>query len=223
MNGLQIEGKPLVKRIGCAVTASLHVIEQAREEGIDALVVHHGLYWKRESPLPVGILGKRLRTLIAGEISLLAYHLPMDAHPEIGNNWKAAEELGFQECRPFAGGLGVAGVVPSASIDGWIEKLEGYYHHPVRHAPGGAEEIRRIGLVSGGAHRMIDEAVEAGLDLFITGTADEPTWHIAREGGIHLCAVGHFNSERVGPRALAEWLRQHTSCEILFLDEVNPF
>lgn len=227
VNGLQVEGKPHVKSVACAVTASLNVIEKAKQMGADALIVHHGLFWGGE-PLSIkGALKKKLALLIEGNISLLAYHLPLDAHPEIGNNAKAAKDLGFQNLKPFyfSGNepIGVAGEFSPIEVDLFQKKLEKYYGQKAHAALGGKKEVTSCALISGGAWKQIDEALKLGVDCFVTGNFDEPAWHLAKEGGIHFFALGHAATEKVGPKSLALFLQEHFPLKTVFIDEENPF
>jgi dinuclear metal center YbgI/SA1388 family protein len=226
-NGLQLAGQHHVSRIATAVSADLLTIEKAIQTNCQALIVHHGLFWERSNPCLVGSLGQRVRRLMEAQVSLLAYHLPMDLHQEVGNNWSAAREIGMQDLEPFGvqGALyiGVAGqIVPTPAIR-LLAILEHYYGQPLRHAPGGIEPISRVAILSGGGHRWLEEAAARGCQALITGTADEPQWHLARELGVHLFAVGHSASERVGPKHLARWLPEHLPVEAIFLADENPF
>jgi dinuclear metal center YbgI/SA1388 family protein len=226
-NGLQIEGQPHLSRVATAVSADLLTIEKAIQADCQALIVHHGLFWERSNPCLVGYLGQRVRRLMEAQISLLAYHLPMDLHPDVGNNWSAARELGMQDLEPFGSQgslqIGVAGhIVPTPAVR-LLAILENYYGQPLRHAPASADLISQVAILSGGGHRWIEEAAARGCQALITGTADEPQWHLARELGIHLFAVGHAASERIGPRHLARWLPDHLPIEAIFLQDDNPF
>lgn len=226
-NGLQVEGVKEVRKLGVAVSASLRVIEQAVALGVDALLVHHGLFWKGDDAVITGTKRRKLDLLFRGNLNLLAYHLPLDVHPEVGNNWAAAREMGWENLEPFGDFQGVpAGVKGRFSpikAEAFFAKLEAYYQHPVHAAPGGKEVISSAGLISGGAHRLIHQAVKAGLDCFVTGSFDEPVWHVAHEEHLHFCAVGHANTEKVGPRVLGEHLRDKWGLEVLFIEDPNPF
>jgi len=221
-NGLQVEGAGKIGSIVTAVSASLETIESAVEAGVDALIVHHGIYWKGLSPCVTGVLKRKIELLLGSGISLLAYHLPLDVHREVGNNWAAARDLGWDGLEEF-GSYGVRGEFSARSIDHFVKELEGYYEHAAHAALGGPKEVRSAALISGGSHRSLSEAVAAGVDCFITGSFDEPQWHIAREEGIHFLALGHSATERVGPRALAFHLGASFGIEADFLDLPNPF
>ncbi len=228
-NGLQVEGKEKITRIATAVTASLATIHAAIKCGAHALIVHHGLFWTGDSYVIAGSKRDKLNLLLKHEISLIAYHLPLDAHQELGNNWKAARDMGWTELQPFGITknknilLGVRGRVPSISRDKFRWRLEEYYQHPAHCALGGPSKIKTAALISGGAHRSISEAISAGVDCFITGSFDEPVWHQAYEEGINFFALGHSATERIGPQALGEHLKERFGVEHHFLDIPNPF
>jgi dinuclear metal center YbgI/SA1388 family protein len=226
-NGLQVEGKANLKSLATAVTASLATIEAAIEHGIDALIVHHGLFWQGDSYVIQGVKRKKLMLLLERGISLFAYHLPLDMHLQVGNNWKAAKDLGWFDLQPFAYlkgvPIGVKGKIFPCSCQEFKRQLEAYYQHPAMCALGGIDSIETVALVSGGAHKTISEAAQEGIDAFITGSFDEPIWHQAMEEGVNFFALGHSATERVGPLALASHLEQifHLPCH--FLDIENPF
>lgn len=227
-NGLQVQGKQEVSSIGVAVTASLATIEAAVEAGVDLLIVHHGIFWNNLSPCVTEVNYKKISLLLNSGISLLAYHLPLDAHQELGNNWRAARDLNWDDLRPFGPAksgrpLGVQGRFTSRSIESLVEELEGYYGHKAHTALGGPARIGSAALCSGGANRMLADAVKAGVHCFITGSFDEPQWHMAYEEGIHFIALGHSATERVGPRALGDHLSQSFDLTAHFLDIPNPF
>lgn len=226
-NGLQVEGKEHVRSLATAVSVSLETIKAAIEQKVDVLIVHHGLFWQRESYVIQGTKRKKLSLLLEHGISLFAYHLPLDMHPQIGNNWKAAKDLGWLDLHPFAylNGIpiGVKGKIPPCSREEFKKRLENYYQHSAVCAWGGPESIQTVALVSGGAHKTILDAAQEGVDAFITGSFDEPVWYQAKEERINFFALGHSATERVGPLAMAAHLEQilHLPCH--FLDIENPF
>jgi dinuclear metal center YbgI/SA1388 family protein len=226
-NGLQVEGRPQIKRLATAVSASLATIEAAVEHKADALLVHHGLFWTGDSYNITGTVRKKLLLLLKNDISLLAYHLPLDMNQEFGNNWKAAQDLGWTELRPFGFNkglyLGVQGKFPKISREKFQHQLENYYQHPAHCAIGGKSEIESAALISGGAYKYITEASLEGLDCFITGNFDEPVWHQAYEERINFFSLGHSATEKIGPKALGKHLQEKFNLEYQFLDIPNPF
>ncbi|MCB1136156.1 MAG: Nif3-like dinuclear metal center hexameric protein [Chlamydiia bacterium] len=225
--GLQVEGKPNIQRIGTAVSACETAIEMAVEGGYDALIVHHGMFWSGDSYVVRGAKRRKLERLLDSGISLLGYHLPLDAHRDVGNNWKAARDMGWVDLEPFGiykgNTIGVKGGFSPVAVDVFQAKLEAYYGHPAHCVYGGKREVSTAALISGGAHQQINEAVAAGVDCFITGSFDEPIWHIAKEEGINFFALGHANTETVGPKALGEHLASKFGVDVGFLDVPNPF
>ncbi|MFN0065704.1 MAG: Nif3-like dinuclear metal center hexameric protein [Chlamydiales bacterium] len=221
-NGLQVEGKKEVRRAATAVSANLQTIEQAVALKVDALLVHHGLFWTKDPYLITGTKRKKLALLLENNISLLAYHLPLDGHREIGNNWHAAERLGWKELEPFEQ-IGVKGTFSPLPIDQFVEILEDFYEHKATVALGGKKEVSSAALISGGAYRTLLDAVREGIDCFITGNFDEPAWSWAMEENMHFLAMGHSASERIGPRALAQYVERSCQIDCSFLDVANPF
>lgn len=226
-NGLQCEGKREITHIATAVSASLATIEAAVKAKADALIVHHGLFWKNDSPVIEGTKRSKLKVLLDNDISLFAYHLPLDLHREIGNNWKAARDLGWSDCQPFGffGGvpIGVKGRIANTDRAAFQETLQRYYSHAATTAYGGPQTIETVALISGGAYKSLSDAAKEGVDAFITGSFDEPVWHTAFEENINFYALGHSATERVGPIALAECLQQKLAVPCTFIDVDNPF
>lgn len=226
-NGLQVEGKPQIKRVATAVSANLATVRKAGDLEVDALIVHHGLFWNRDAYPITGSKKDKLELLLERKISLFGYHLPLDAHKEVGNNWRAARALGWEGLKPFLNYngtfIGVMGHFAPHSIEEFIQKVQIYYDHPAIAALGGSSSIASAALVSGGAHKEISKAAGAGVDCFITGSFDEPTWSAAHEEKIHFLALGHSATERVGPKALAEHLQQELGLDAFFIDIPNPF
>ncbi len=226
-NGIQVEGKRDVKRVCFAVSASLAVIEEAQKKNADALIVHHGIFWNKDPYVIVGTKRHKLEVLLKSGMSLLAYHLPLDAHHSVGNNWKAAFDLGLKELEPFSPigktFLGVKGKLQPMSADAFQKKLETYYGHPAHVAFGGKKEVSSAAIISGGAHRYIDQAADAGVDCYITGSFDEPIWDIAHERKINFFALGHYATERVGVQALMAEVQKQFKISCEFIDLFNPF
>jgi len=226
-NGLQVEGGREVRRIVSGVTACQALLDQAVAEEADLVLVHHGYFWKGEDPQLVGMKGRRIRTLMMAGMSLLAYHLPLDRHPEVGNNAVLAHLLGITPTEPFGDlngatiGLGGELAAPQAP-EVLVEQVASALGSSPLHVAGPQSSIHRVALCSGGAPDLLPEAAEAGFDLFITGESNERVTHMAREMGIHFLAAGHHATERGGPRALGEHLAERFHLEHRFVDIPNP-
>ena len=226
-NGLQVEGCPEVQRLVTGVTASLELVEAAIAADADALLVHHGYFWKGEDACITGMKRQRLLHLLGSGTSLLAYHLPLDAHPELGNNAQLARVLGFRQAGSFGndGGMQLAryGELPDpVDGEGLARHIEQQLGRPPQYIPGRAANIRTLGWCTGAAQSYIDAAVEQGLDAFISGEISEQTVHVVRECGIHYFAAGHHATERYGVRALGEHLAGHFDITHRFIDIDNP-
>ncbi len=226
-NGLQVEGRPRVGQLVSGVTASLALVEAAAEAGADALLVHHGWFWKGENACVTGIRRRRLQTLLEAGISLLAYHLPLDAHPEFGNNARLAGVLGLETQGRFGndGGmqLGWYGRLPRPlDAAAFCEHLEQTLGRSPQYIAGGASAIERVGWCTGAAQSYIEAAAELGLDAFVSGEISEQTVHVAREAGIHYFAAGHHATERFGVSALGEHLAGRFEIGHRFIDIDNP-
>lgn len=226
-NGLQVEGKGKIKKIATAVSVSLETIQQAIHENVDALIVHHGLFWKGDDYPIVGLKKEKIELLLRNGISLLGYHLPLDAHELYGNNWKAANDLGWEDLHPcgFMNGvaIGVMGRFPEMSREMFQSQLEEYYQHKAHVALGGKETVASAYLISGGAYKSLKDAANSDVDCFITGNFDEPAWREAFENKINFFACGHSATERVGPMAIGKHLSNTFDVEHVFLDVYNPF
>lgn len=225
-NGLQVEGKQHIKRIVSGVTASLALLEAARDGGADAIIVHHGYFWKGESPVVCGMKRRRLQLLLQSDISLLAYHLPLDAHPEIGNNAQLARQLDIEitgGLQSVANPIGNVGKLrETMSPESFVEKITQRLGRPPQFIAGGEHEIRTIAWCTGAAQNYIEQAAALGVDAFLSGEVSEQTVHSARELGIHFIAAGHHATERYGVRALGEYLAAQLQVEHCFVDIDNP-
>jgi putative NIF3 family GTP cyclohydrolase 1 type 2 len=148
-------------------------------------------------------------------------------HKEVGNNWVAAKELGMGQLEPFGEYegqcIGVKGRIDGMAIEKWVATLEEYYDHPAHVVLAGPERIKSVAIVSGGAHSLLPQVAAQGIDCLVTGSFDEPVWWMAQEEKRHFIALGHFNTEKIGPRALARHLEEHLPIEVLFIEETNPF
>lgn len=226
-NGLQVEGRAQVARIVCGVTASQALLDAAVARGADAVLVHHGYFWRGEDGCITGLRRRRLGTLIANDINLFAYHLPLDAHPELGNNAQLGRVLGLQaEARFGEQDLGFLG--RRAGEDGFAgpralaQHVEAALGRPVTLVEGGVRPVRRIAWCSGGAQGYFEAAIAAGADAFITGEISEPQAHYARECGVSFLACGHHASERYGAPALAAHVAAQLGLAHSFVDIDNP-
>lgn len=226
-NGLQVEGRKEVRRIVCGVTACRALIDAAIAAGADAILVHHGYFWKGEEPCLVGMKAERVRRLLNADINLLAYHLPLDAHGELGNNAQLAKRLGFTVEGRFAGdaetGMGMYGALSTAmSGDDLSAHINAVLARPPLHINGNDRPIRRIAWCSGGAQGYIEQAAALGVDAYLTGEVSEHTVHTARECGIHFFAAGHHATERYGVQALAAHLANKFGIEQQYIEIENP-
>jgi dinuclear metal center YbgI/SA1388 family protein len=226
-NGLQVEGCREVKKIVTGVTASQDLIEQAIERQADALLVHHGYFWKGE-PEPIrGMKGKRLKSLIQNDINLYAYHLPLDIHPTLGNNAKLAELLGLVTTGGLEGhpqSVAMYGELPeSISAVEFANRIESVLsRRPLHIASRSNQVIKTVGWCTGGGQDYIELAAAQGLDAFISGEISERTTYVARELGIHYYSAGHHATERYGVKALGEWLAENHGFDVEFIDIDNP-
>jgi dinuclear metal center YbgI/SA1388 family protein len=228
-NGLQVEGRQDIRRIVTGVTACQALLDAAVEQQADAILVHHGYFWKNEPTVVCGMKRNRLKTLLTNDINLYGYHLPLDAHPELGNNAQLAKLLGIRV-------LGeIEFLLPYGEFDTRLnavilrERLEMLLGRDVLHcghqgnsgdrAP---TEVNRIAWCTGGGQGYIQQAAEFGVDAFITGEVSEQTIHIAREMGVNFYAAGHHATERYGIKALGEWLATQHQFEVIFIDIPNP-
>ena len=220
--GMQVEGADEVTRIGCAVSASRELFERAAAAGCELVIVHHGLIWDSDPRTIDGAMRARLGLLLGANITLAAYHLALDAHPEIGNNVLLARELGIEPEERVAG-LGFGG--PLAEPLG-VEEFARRVHERLAREPlvfpAGPDRVARAAVITGGAAKYVVDAAAAGYDLFLTGEAAEPTLHTARELGIHFVAAGHYATETLGVQALAARLAERFGLGWEFIDLPNP-
>ena len=220
--GLQVVGADEVRKVVCGVSASRELFERAEEAGAQLVLVHHGLFWEKESRIVDRIVRERLRTLFDADLTLLGYHLALDAHPEIGNNAHLCRELGVEPERRFTEwgwGGSLASPVAAPDFASRVQEVVGRMPLVFSYGP---EEIRRVAILSGGAGRYLADAVAAGYDCFLTGEADEPTKHLAKEAGIHFVAGGHYATETSGVQALAARVAERFGIEWEFVDLPNP-
>lgn len=223
-NGLQIEGKPEVARIATAVTASQAVLEAASKWGADAILVHHGYFWRGENAPITGIKKRRIAHLLRHDISLLAYHLPLDAHPVWGNNVQLARHLGFVEQGRF-GEQSVAchGYLPQAQRLGDLAQVLALKLQRMPQIVGNPDgQVQHIAWCSGAAQSYFEEAVALGVDAFLTGEISEQNVHVAEETGVAFIAAGHHATEKYGIQALGRHLAEQFVLEHHFFDQPNP-
>ena len=226
-NGLQVEGREEIDSLMTGVTASLALIEEARERGADALLVHHGYFWRNESPTVVGMKAQRIRLLLGSDISLFAYHLPLDAHDEMGNNVQLARVLEMDVdgllCERESETGRIGRLREPRGKEEMMRWLEERLDHPVVWAgPGTEEPITTVGWCTGAGQSFIERAAELGLDAFVSGEISEPTAHVARECGIHYFACGHHATERYGVQAVGDRLAEKFGLRCEFVDIPNP-
>lgn len=226
-NGLQVDADRPIYKVITGVTASQALIEQAIAKDAQAIVVHHGYFWKGEPAPLTGMKGKRVRLLMQHGISLFAYHLPLDAHPTLGNNAQLAKRLGLtltealypHEKHPVGN---IANLDEPISVATLTAKLTQALQRPPLHLAGGHTILRRIGICTGAAQDMLEQAVQQGCDAFISGEVSERTTHIARELGIEYFACGHHATERGGIQALGERMATTLGLNVDFVDIDNP-
>ncbi len=220
--GLQVVGADEVTKIAASVSSSLEAFRRTREAGAELLVVHHGQYWENEPRIVDLAMKRRLQALFEGDITLAAYHLALDAHPEIGNNIIVARKLGIAEPERFLEwGFGGPLAEP-ATLEELTRRLEETTGRPPQVFDGGPERIERVAVMTGGAARLVRDAAAAGYDAFVTGEPAEPTLHLARELEIHFLAGGHYATETFGIKALAEKLASAFSLDWEFVDVPVP-
>jgi dinuclear metal center YbgI/SA1388 family protein len=222
-NGLQVEGVEEVTHLALAVDASLAAAQETAEAGAQMLVVHHGLFWGK--PLMVtGIHHRRLRQLFEAKLSLYAAHLPLDVHDEVGNNAVLARWLSLEEVVPFGeyegAPVGMAGQLPAAiSLGDFATQVESVLQEQIIQIwPFGSPTVRRVGIVSGGAAFLLDQAAAAGVDVYLTGEVSHGSYHAAHELGLNVVFGGHYATETAGLKALAKHLADKFGLETTFLD-----
>ena len=223
-NGLQVEGRADVRRIATAVTASQTVLDEAIAWGADAILVHHGYFWRNEDATIVGIKKRRIAQLLRSDVSLLAYHLPLDAHAELGNNAQLGKLLGFVE----QGKFGEQNMVCKGALNQpqSLTQFSSTIANSLQRKPqiigDGEKIIRTVAWCSGGAQGYFEQAVAQGVDAYLTGEISEQNFHLANETGVAFIAAGHHATERFGIQALGVHLASQFGLEHRFFDQENP-
>lgn len=226
-NGLQVAGREEIQKLVSGVTANQALLDAALDVGADTVLVHHGYFWRGEDPRVVGIKQRRLKQLLVNDVNLIAYHLPLDAHPVLGNNAQLASLLGleFEGLIPNTG-LPEIGMRGRLQVDRTIFEFTNDLQQMLGRAPlviqGHDRPIRSIGWCSGAAQGYIEQAAELGLDAFVSGEISEQTVHLARELGVNYFAAGHHATERYGVMALGEHLAKKFDLQHQFIDIDNP-
>lgn len=225
-NGLQVQGVDHIQRIVTGVTASQALLDQAISVGADAVLVHHGYFWKNEPAPIVGMKQQRIKTLLQHNINLLAYHLPLDVHPQFGNNAQLAQLMDWSvegTAEPEDAGCALMlGRCRAVSSDTLKEQLEQRLRRPLTCYVASNKDVVRLAWCTGGGQGFIDQAAALGVDGFITGEVSEQTVHSAREQNLAFFAAGHHATERYGAKALGEHLQQQFELDVQFIDIDNP-
>ena len=228
-NGLQVEGKKEINRVVTGVTASQALIDAAIEYKADAIFVHHGYFWKNETPQIIGMKYRRIAALIKNDINLYGYHLPLDAHPVLGNNAGLANGIGLVNRRGLQSGvlleeaIGLVGELNKPmTVSAFQRLVERVVGREILFENVDDKVIHRVALCTGGAQGYIEQAVAVDADVFITGEVSEQTIHIARELGIHFIAAGHHATERFGAQSIAKFLAERHGLDAVFIDIDNP-
>jgi len=224
--GLQVEGRAEVRKVVSGVSGSAALFEAAAAAGADLVIVHHGIFWDRDPRVVKGGLKRRLQLLLEHEITLAGYHLCLDAHPEVGNNILAARGLRLENIQPWGDyngkPIGYRGEWIGLPVENAVRRVNELYGSQALAFLYGPDPVRTVGIISGGAQGEVRAAIESQLDMYITGEASEYVMHLAQEGSIHFLAAGHYNTERLGIRAVGERLAREFGIEHEFIDLPNP-
>ena len=223
-NGLQVEANPEVEQLVCGVTASQALIEAALERGADTILVHHGYFWKGEAQPLTGVKGRRVASLMRNRINLLAYHLPLDAHPVVGNNAQLAKVMNWRAGECFGEQQLVVEGSPSRpqALDELARDIEARLETRALVIAAGDHPVSKLAWCTGAAQGFIEAAAARGVDAFVSGEVSEQTYHLARELGIHYVAAGHHATERYGVQALAAEIARRFGIQQEFVDIPNP-
>lgn len=221
-NGLQVEGTKTIQRIVFGVTASQALIDAAIDAQADAIIVHHGYFWKNEPLTLTGLKYQRIKKLIQNNINLLAYHLPLDGHSELGNNAQLGKLWQLQDITPLPGLIRLGRLSHAVPIEQFKDFVAKTVQRDPLHLPGGPDQIQVVAWCSGGAQGYIQQAVDWKADVYISGEVSEQTTHIAKEAGIHYLAAGHHATETWGVKALSQYLDKKLGLDCQFIDCDNP-
>jgi dinuclear metal center YbgI/SA1388 family protein len=227
-NGLQIEGKDSVGKIVTAVSINLEVVEAAVKNKADAIIVHHGMFWKSDETVIRGYRKNRIKMIIKNDISLFTYHLPLDLHREISNNRLILKGLGVDEIKEpedtkIRYSFGLKGVFQSPpSFDKLVQKVSNLFGTEARFFHYGSNKINSLYVVSGAGRNMIDQVPRLGVDAYLTGDAQENTEYVAKEELLNYIYAGHYNTEKPGIKELGEQIKRHFQLDVQFIDISNP-
>ncbi len=225
-NGIQVEGTAKVKKIFTAVSASVELFEIAAAQKADTVIVHHGIIWNFERPVYKGGYRERIRLLLENNINLYGFHLPLDAHEEIGNNAQLCRRLEVKNMRPFGDikgqYIGMKGEIDKIDKESFFKRILKLVDRDPLIFDYGPDQVEKVGVISGGAQKYLNQAVSAGLDVYLTGEVSEHIMHYAKEEKIHFVSAGHYATEKFGIIALGQLLEKQFNVEITFIDINNP-
>jgi dinuclear metal center YbgI/SA1388 family protein len=225
-NGIQVEGTTEVKKIFTAVSASVELFEITAAEKADTVIVHHGIIWNFERPVYKGGYRERIRLLLENNINLYGFHLPLDAHEEIGNNAQLCRQLEVKNIRPFGDikgqYIGMKGEIDKIDKESFFKRISKLVDRDPLIFDYGPDQVEKVGIISGGAQKYLNQAVSSGLDVYLTGEVSEHIMHYAKEEKIHFVSAGHYATEKFGIIALGQLLEKKFDVEITFVDINNP-
>lgn len=225
-NGLQVEGRSQINKIVTGVSASVELFDKAIKKNADAVITHHGIIWNFERPLYKGGYKKRVKLLIENNINLYGFHLPLDAHEEIGNNAVIARLLGLKNIEAFGEHngqkIGFRGEINAINSDNFLNLVKSEINSDAIIFPYGPDIINKVGIISGAAQKDVKQAVLQDLDLYITGEVSEHTLHYVKEEGIHFIAAGHHATERFGIGALGNHISNKFDVDVEYIEVPNP-
>lgn len=223
-NGLQVEGRERIVSVMTGVTASQNLLDAAVAAGVDAVLVHHGYFWRGEEPTVTGVRRRRLQSLLSNDINLFAYHLPLDAHPQLGNNAQWAQAMAWVPDRCF-GDQDIAWLgrpAEEGSAAALCARLSQVLNREAFLVGNAERQVRRLAWCSGGAQSWFESAIAQGVDCFVSGEISEQTVHLARESDVPYIAAGHHATEKFGVQAVGRALADHFGISVTFYDDFNP-